>query len=352
MVRRGAAQPGSTHARRAFTLVELLVIIAIIAILLALVLPALGGARRSAQRVRSLANLRGCAGMQQAYAADYKQSFINPFDRNNPTLWNVPWWVIIGQSSLNLPNGAPIQGYVFNQPEYCSMMFSVDWASIAMQYITTTTTTSEAILAPGDVRAHDRFVEAFPSAILADHQLWITSYWASPTLWLGPEVFSASTRTPVGVTDSRYWRRNRFDDVLSPAAKVMVFERFDFYRTSRPHRGGGRENVNPTFNNPEAQTQVAAVDGSASAFPLARLHALAGPSNANQAQRDIFMPSGDWEPPDAVLGDPAVALSYRMGRDGMENGDGSMSGTPNGLYKFHAFFWGTRMGIQGRDLPR
>ncbi len=57
---------------RAFTLVELLVVISIIALLVALTLPALGSARETARRVKCLANLRGFGQGLEAYLGDSK----------------------------------------------------------------------------------------------------------------------------------------------------------------------------------------------------------------------------------------------------------------------------------------
>jgi hypothetical protein len=139
--------------------------------------------------------------------------------------------------------------------------------------------------------------------------------------------------------------------VVSPQAKVMVFERFDFTQHSRPSKAGGREAFSPTFNNRVAQTNVVLVDGSVTSTSLSKLHAIA--FGGTMGVDDSFAPSGDWEIPDATLGSSLVSLPLiAAGRDGLENGDGSLLGIPGGFNKFPAFFWATHRGIQGRDLPR
>jgi prepilin-type N-terminal cleavage/methylation domain-containing protein/prepilin-type processing-associated H-X9-DG protein len=67
-------QHNSTQSQRAFTLVELLVVIGIIAIIIALLLPLLGRTRRSANTVICASNLRSILQGMLLYTAQYKDA--------------------------------------------------------------------------------------------------------------------------------------------------------------------------------------------------------------------------------------------------------------------------------------
>ena len=61
---------------RGFTLIELLVVISIIALLIAILLPALGAARQSAQMTQCLSNQRGLSQSWTAYTIDQKDELV------------------------------------------------------------------------------------------------------------------------------------------------------------------------------------------------------------------------------------------------------------------------------------
>ena len=70
--------PRERRARRgAFTLIELLVVIAIISLLVAVLLPALAGARKAARQTKCLTQLRQLAVAQELYANDNRDYFVD-----------------------------------------------------------------------------------------------------------------------------------------------------------------------------------------------------------------------------------------------------------------------------------
>ena len=63
--------------QRAFTLIELLVVIAVIALLVGILLPSLGAARRAAQSVECLSNIRQLTTAHTLYINDFEGRFID-----------------------------------------------------------------------------------------------------------------------------------------------------------------------------------------------------------------------------------------------------------------------------------
>jgi prepilin-type N-terminal cleavage/methylation domain-containing protein len=105
---------------RAFTLVELLVVISIIALLIAILLPALGAARASSREMQCLSNLKQWGIMFHAYATDHKDAPISSWQTvgNDPSIpgagqhWYVQLRDYAGDESLVL--GCPTAGAPVN----------------------------------------------------------------------------------------------------------------------------------------------------------------------------------------------------------------------------------------------
>ena len=78
-----------------FTLIELLVVISIIALLIGILLPALGAARNTARDLKCLANQRQMGVGFHAYASEYKQFLPPAFDNVNYDGQATDWAVLI-----------------------------------------------------------------------------------------------------------------------------------------------------------------------------------------------------------------------------------------------------------------
>ena len=87
-----------------FTIIELLVVISIIALLIGLLLPALGRARDSAKAVKCLSNMRSLGQATVAYTLDYNLTYPQASDAGS-ALWFNALDYYLGQQQQNYASG-------------------------------------------------------------------------------------------------------------------------------------------------------------------------------------------------------------------------------------------------------
>ena len=326
-----AHRPIHVRRLRAFTLIELLVVIAIIALLIGILLPALGSARNAAQATVSVSNLRQFGMSTMNYAADHKDTWLNPYDPSETH-------PVFKFGNIRVPH---IEGSFWNMmgpvTQRRSEPFAMHAGSLLMQYMADGPSglTSKIQFAPGDANVLERFKRIALDGGEYDRYIWDTSYFYSPTMWFDPSRYESETlQTPSLPND---WRRNKIDDVQWPSQKVVWFERFDFTKPIRTQESGARVRQFPNWNNPVSTPNVMVADGSARAVSIADVVGKTQSDNPEIAR--IFTPSGLWDPPTSWLS------FYDMGNDGFENGDKDTKAYP-------AFFWATRDGVRGQDIYR
>src|SRR6187431_3234750 len=118
------------NKRRGFTLIELLVVIAIIALLIGILLPALGRARNAGRLAVSMNNLRQLLVAQATYRFDKKDN-IPMQGCGTDAMGNVTggWdtWVYGGKNCSNFWNNQ-----VFDESAYCRSMNGYLYSEVAL----------------------------------------------------------------------------------------------------------------------------------------------------------------------------------------------------------------------------
>ncbi|MCK4872746.1 MAG: prepilin-type N-terminal cleavage/methylation domain-containing protein [Phycisphaerales bacterium] len=262
------------HPReRGFTLIELLVVIAIIALLIGIILPALGRARESAKRIVSASNLREHAVFVAVYAGSYRDSLptrmpetyalpdgtVNPF-HNGPRPFGP------GSMSVQVDNFIVTSGARFLLP-LDDPGDQWEWLLMLYNDFYTATIFDETFWSPSDFEG---------LAFFEDKRAPSPDEWARAQPWVPPSyaysqmnLWSAATwkakRTDSSPTHEASGKVAELSHIAYPSLKVAFHER-------------GWYNNNPTndttlaWNHPDSEPGVALFDGSARFVNISGLH--------------------------------------------------------------------------------
>lgn len=332
---RGESWGPGMACRTGFTLVELLVVVAIIGVLMGILIPALAGARLTARSTVGVANLRSLSQMVLLYEQE-QQSFPMPFDpQTHPPLRRVPGSV--WSDALRPGADTPVWNFeVPIDPQWSTELFAAYWYSWLSDWHAQGGRDSEVQFSPADRLALDQLAQHRSNRLVRNGQyLWPSSFYLSPTLWSTPDRFGAGVRGAMGPGTLL---PTAMSSVSHPQQKVMLWERADFAQTKRvaiDGRQAVRQNQPPSWCNPQSKPFVATVDGSVQRADVFRLAQAATQSRA-------YVPGGEITPSDLMplypprLPDRLEPLGGSAGTDG----------------RYPLYFWATNGGVRGVDLPR
>jgi len=210
------------RARRAFSLIELLVVITMIAVLISIILPALGGAIRRARSLRCEVSLSGNGTIFATWANDHRDL----------------WYTVFARKPLatSVSLGYDQTGFGVTDPRQTDLWFGVAFPDRAEDRTTFTTRAAvDAISCPEVASPGDELVPEGISLDLNPYAVARHSYFYSVALVTSDDYWSWDLGTArVGSElDLTARRLVRVDDVVESSAKAVLAERGDFHGERR-----------------------------------------------------------------------------------------------------------------------
>lgn len=243
---------------RAFTLIEVMVVIAIIAVLAGLLLPAIGHARHQSRLTVGASNLRSLGQVMQTYLNEQKEIFPIPFR---------PVWPPSGTGAPTHDFSDAVSSY---DPElswsfrdaFCNYYHTEGFAPLWYSYLAEWRNGGRAPdeqYSPADAEMLAQRRDSIARAgAPQNEQLFAATFIYPPTFWLRPERFTAILQA----ASADMIRATALADVAVPARKVLLYERADFSK-----RGGAGD-----LSAYGTKTNVLTVDNAFVAADMNRVH--------------------------------------------------------------------------------